>query len=267
MIRKIGVLERRSRMNELLFLGSGAADWDLRRREAFFRRKSAALLNGHLLLDCGPHIWDFARCEDPQVLDGVTDVLITHDHDDHFCPESLLRLAESRHLRVACDGWAREALGEHAHIEYIPVTPYEPFSLGKYKILPVLANHDVILQDNRQACHYIIRTPDRKKLFYGMDGAWFLRPTWDELRQHQFSVMVLDCTVGDRSDLRIFEHNSIPTLRMMVQQLRECKIVEKDGVIVASHFSRSLHGTREQTEAALRTADVRAAYDGMTLRF
>ena len=37
-------------MNELLFLGSGAADWDLRRREAFFRRKSAALLNGHLLL-------------------------------------------------------------------------------------------------------------------------------------------------------------------------------------------------------------------------
>lgn len=32
-------------MAELLFLGTGAADWDINAKTGFFRRNSAALLN------------------------------------------------------------------------------------------------------------------------------------------------------------------------------------------------------------------------------
>lgn len=253
-------------MNELLFLGTGAADWNLKDRNGFFRRDSAALLNGEILIDCGPHIRDFAEA-DPHVLDGVTDVLITHDHSDHFHPETLLWLAGKRKLRVACDGEVRARLGTRENIKYVPVTPFEPFRLGMYKIIPVLANHDVVQRGERQACHYIIRTPNRKKVFYGLDGAWFLRPTWEEMQDHKFDVMVLDCTVGDKEDWRLFEHNSIPMLRMMTREIREKEMLTKNGVLVASHFARTLHGTHEETAKLLRPLHMQAACDGMRILF
>lgn len=254
-------------MNELIFLGTGAADWSRKKREAYFRRKSAALLNGTLLLDCGPHIWDYVQCCDRNILDGVTDVLITHDHDDHLDKESVLRLAEKRRIRVACDGYARLLVGEHENIEYVPVTPFEPFRLGEYAVMPVLANHDVVQQGARQACHYIVRTPNRKTMLYALDGAWFLRPSWEEMKRHRFDVMVLECTVGNREDCRIFEHNNVPMLRYLVQEIRAEKLLTKDGVVVASHLSRNLHDSPEETVALLREADILTACDGMTLRF
>lgn len=48
-------------MSELLFLGTGAADTMHKTFAAHFdnkddRRCTASLLNGHILLDCGPHV-------------------------------------------------------------------------------------------------------------------------------------------------------------------------------------------------------------------
>lgn len=253
-------------MNELLFLGTGAADWNIKDRSGFFRRNSAALLNGEILIDCGPHIRDYVEAE-PHVPDGVTDVLITHDHSDHFHPETLLQLAEKRKLRVACDGEARMRLGAQKNITFISVMPFEPFRLGRYKVTPVLANHDVVQRGNRQACHYIIRTPNRKTVFYGLDGAWFLRPSWAEMQAHKFDVMVLDCTVGDKEDWRMFEHNTIPMLRQMTHEIREKEMLTKNGVLIASHFARTLHGSHEETAKLLRPLHMQAAYDGMRILF
>ena len=250
----------------LLFLGTGAADWHLADRDGFFRRHAAALLNGTLLLDCGAHIPDFAETWQG-ALDGVTDVLITHDHDDHFHLPTLLSLAEKRKLRVACDGYLRTKIGEHPNISFVHVQPFVPFRMGRYKVTPLLANHDVVLSGDRMACHYIIETPSRKTVFYGLDGAWFLRPSWEEMRRHTFDVMVLDCTVGDREDWRIFEHNTIPMLRIMTEQIREANLPGKNGQIFASHFSRELCGTHEETARILEQMHVRAAFDSMRIHF
>ena len=250
----------------LLFLGSGAADWNLEDRDGFFRRHAAALLNGTTLLDCGAHIWDFTETWQG-ALDGVTDVLVTHDHDDHFHLPSLLCLAEKRKLRVACDGYLRAKIGAHPNIAFVHMQPFVPFHMGRYKVTPLLANHDVVLAGERMACHYILETPNKKTVFYGLDGAWFLRPSWEEMRRHTFDLMVLDCTVGDREDWRIFEHNTIPMLRIMVKQIEEAHLLRKNGQIVASHFSRLLCGTHEETARTLEQFRVRAAFDSMRIHF
>lgn len=250
----------------LLFLGSGAADWNAAERDGFFRRNAAALLNGTVLLDCGPHIWDFADTWQG-VLDGVTDVLITHDHSDHFHLPSLLRLAQQRRIRVSCDGELRARIGTHTNIAFVHMQPFVPFHMGRYKVTPLLANHDVVTDGVRMACHYILRTPNGKTLFYGLDGAWFLRPSWEEMKRHTFDLMVLDCTVGDREDWRLFEHNTIPMLRMMARQIGESRLLTKDGVLIASHFSRQLCGTHEETAQILDRFHVRAAFDGMRIQF
>lgn len=106
-----------------------------------------------------------------------------------------------------------------------------------------------------------------EKAFYGLDGAWYLRPTWAEMKQHQFSLMVFDCTVGDSDDWRLFEHNTIPMLRKMTKEIRAQKMLQKDGKLIASHLARTLHGSHDETVAILQKLHMITAFDGMTIHF
>lgn len=254
-------------MSELLFLGTGAADW-FEEENGFYRRHSAALLNGELMLDCGGCIFEFAKSFGSEKLfDTVTDILITHNHSDHFCAESVLKLAEDKKIRVGCDKEIMEQIGGHPNIEFVVFKPFQAEKMGKYEVIPLLANHHIVVDGDAYAFHYIIKTPDGKELFYGLDGAWFLRPSWEEMKKHKFDVMVLDCTVGDNNDWRLFEHNTIPMLRIMVEGIHMENMVAEKGVIVASHLARTLHKPHDETKEILQKAGMLTAYDGMKIFF
>lgn len=254
-------------MSEILFLGTGAADW-FKEENDFYRRHSAALLNGELMLDCGEHIFDFAKSfGNEKLYDTVTDILITHSHRDHFRPESVLKLAENKKIRVGCDRVIMSEIGEHPNIEFVVFKPFETKLMGKYEVTPLLANHQIVIDGDACAFHYIIKTPDGKKVFYGLDGAWFLRPSWEEMKKHKFDVMVLDCTVGDSNDWRLCEHNTVPMLRMLVEGIHMENMIAENGVIVASHLARTLHKPHEETKEILKKAGMLTAYDGMKLVF
>lgn len=256
-------------MSKLLFLGTGAADWEVAdKASGFFRRNSAALLNDDLMLDCGEYVFDFAEdLGKPQLYANVDTVLITHPHSDHFNRESILRLAQNRRIRLACDGIVRKAVGEHENIEYVSLTPHEVNKLGEYEVIPVFANHQMICDGEGRAYHYIIKTRDGKSVFYGLDGAWFLCPSWAEMIKHKYDVMVLDCTVGDFHDWRVFEHNTIPMLRDMVEEIKAKGLVAEGGCIVASHLAKTLHKPHEQTKACLAEFGMLTAFDGMEIQF
>ena len=263
-------------MSELLFLGTGAADWRIEDRgqgprsqgPGFFRRNSAALLDRRLLLDCGRHIFDFAEAAgEPALYDGVTDILITHSHSDHFCRDSILTLAGRQKLRLGCDRHVMQAVGPHPNIEYPVFEPCHEAQMGAYRVMPVIASHSVPLDADNVAMHYIVTAPDGKTLFYGLDGAWFFGPSWLVMKKYRFDAMVLDCTVGDADDWRLCEHNTIPMLRTLTKGIREAGMLADGGQIVASHMARALHGPHEETAAILSAFGVAAAYDGMKLAF
>lgn len=256
-------------MEELVFLGTGAADWSMEHKSAgFFRRNSAALLNRDLMIDCGPHIFDFAESMHEKALyDTVTDVIITHSHSDHFCRESILTLADRQKIRVGCDGHMRGLIGNHPNIAFVSFAPFETANVGRYRITPLLANHHVVCSGDECAFHYIIETETGKTIFYGLDGAWMLRPSWEIMKQHRFDLMVLDCTVGDRSDWRLFEHNTIPMVRMIVEGIRSENMLAENGVIAASHLARTLHENHEKTVQILNETGVLTAYDGRKIVF
>ncbi len=256
------------KMAELLFLGTGAHDWGSPNEDGFFRRHSAAMVNDDLVIDCGKYLFDFAESINRSDLyDNVTDLIITHQHDDHFYRDTVLRLARDHKLRVGCDGNIQRQIGEHQNIEFIHFEQYKWYEMGRCKVMPLLSNHDIIIDGDARAFHYIIETPDGKKLFYGLDGAWYLRPSWAVMQKHRFDVMVLDCAVGDKHDWRIFEHNTIPMLRMMTREIRERRMLADSGRIFASHLAKTLHTSHEDTTNILNKIDVITAYDGLKVVF
>ena len=204
---------------------------------------------------------------EPALYDGVTDILITHKHGDHFSKDSVLRIAEKQKIRLGCDRRVAEAVGEHENIEFVLLKPLEEKKFGCFTVLPLMANHDIAAEGDNYAFHYIITTLDGKTLFYGLDGAWFIRPSWNAMLKYKFDVSVFDCTVGDRDDWRMFEHNTIPMLRVMIKEMKAQNIIADGGKLVASHLARTLHPSHEETEKILSAEGMITAYDGMSISF
>ena len=254
--------------DKILFLGTGAADWNLDEKGSFFRRNSAVLINSELIIDCGEHIFDFSKSiNSDDLYNNVTDIIITHNHCDHFSKESVLKLAEIQRIRVGCDREIMNIIGDHPNIEFVLFVPYKEQKIGRYKVVPLLANHSIVMDGDSCAFHYIIHTPNKKTIFYGLDGAWFLRPSWEIMKQYRFNIMILDCTVGDCNDWRLCEHNTIPMLRIMLEGIKVSGMLHQNGRVIASHLSRSLHSSYEKTRSMLEKIDIITAYDGMNIEF
>ena len=94
-----------------------------------------------------------------------------------------------------------------------------------------------------------------------------MRPSWQEMKQHKFDLAVLDCTVGDFHDWRVFEHNTIPMLREMVQEMKNVEMMAENGKIYATHLAKTLHEPHEKTAEILKAFGMETAYDGLKVQF
>lgn len=249
----------------ILFLGTGAADWSMedKKKGEFFRRNSSTLIDSEILVDPGAHVFDYMEDSgNPHLFDKVKYVIVTHNHSDHVCADTVKKLAQGRPLTVLCPKPAQDRIGAVEGVDFITPQIYREETLGAYSVLPLLANHDDVLN----AFHYVIKTPEGKELFYGLDGAWFLRPTWEEMKSHKFDMMILDCTVGDFDDWRLFEHNTVPMLRKMVAEIRRLGMIAEGGKIVASHLAKTLHPSHEECVKIFEGLGMITAFDGMEIQ-
>lgn len=249
---------------KILFLGTGASDRkDIRPEETFCdkdkRRCSSVLLNEHVLIDCGPHVLNSLRISGIAPAD-ITDIVFTHFHPDHFHAEIVkaIAAASGRRLNV----WFRSGCTELPLPDKCDLRPMELFreyDIGGFKITGVPANHEAFPQ------HLSIEAYG-KKLFYGLDGAWFLGNTVQFLRDKRYNAFVFDCTVGDyNGDYRMGEHNSIPMIRLMEKSLLTLKAIDKNTDIVLSHLAVRLHKTHAETCLITKEDGYIVAYDGMSL--
>lgn len=251
-------------MNKFLFLGTGAADWSMEDKKAgeFFRRNSSGLLNGEILFDPGAHIFDFmADSGNEELFGGVEYLIVTHNHGDHVNADTVKKLCESKKMVCLCPKTAQDRIGECENLSFITPEHGKAVTLGGYSVLPLLANHDDVIN----AFHYVITTPDKKKIFYGLDGAWLLRPTWEEMKSHRFDMVLLDATVGDFDDWRLFEHNTVPMLRKITAEMKRLNMLTDKGILVASHLARTLHPSHEECVKIFAELDMRVAYDGLEI--
>ncbi len=218
------------------------------------RRCACALIDGHIMIDCGPHALNSLRVAGVS-LDDITDILVTHRHSDHFDIKNINEIAAHGGVRV----WLREGeivTGCDAQMIYMKL--FKPYIVDVLTVTAVPANHD----PDAFPQHLFI-TDGEKKLYYGLDGAWILNETVAFLKNQEIDTVVLDATVGDYSgDFRLGEHNSIPMIRLIVDLMRTLKIVKDDTKIVLSHIACCLHKSHKETVEILKKDGLIAAFDG-----
>jgi adenosylcobinamide kinase/adenosylcobinamide-phosphate guanylyltransferase len=259
---------------DVLALGTGSADgWPnpfcscasctAERTAGRVRGQTAALVDGRLLLDCGP--------ETPRAaerlgtgLHGLRHVLLTHQHPDHCAPAFLLfrSWAGDEPLDVvgppdvvdACRMW----VAPDSPVRFRAVASGDRLRLGEYDVRVHAAHHGVpgssVLYDVTAA---------GGRMLYATDTGPLPEETVSAVRGAAFDLVLLEETFGVRTDHGT-DHLDLRSFPEQVRRLREAGAVTRDTDLVAVHLS---HHNPPTAELARRLADwgARMVDDGTRL--
>ena len=258
---------------ELLFLGTGAADWSskyppaekqLERGEV--RGMSSMLVNGNILIDCGPTVLDAMNRYKVNPAD-ITDILLTHTHADHFHQDTLLAIADAKDaglgpLRFWAHPEALKQVPKSNRIEECPVVIGKTFKMHGFAITGLESNH--LAKSLKEECLIYLVEGATKSFLYATDGSWLLTSTWRHLQRKKLDALIWDATIGERKgDYRVFEHNDLTMIRHMNQTLKNRTIIKPDAKIILTHMARTLHPAHNELEKTLLPEGLIPAYDGM----
>ena len=239
---------------KLTFLGTGAADWNGPDERGEYRRFTSTRLDDALLIDVTRTVLD--EIPDPA---AITDVFFTHSHGDHFDIEALRALAPCR--VYAHESWARAIAGDGLTV--VPLKPGEPVEAAGFTVTPMPSNHSTGRKDET-TLHYLVEK-DGKRLLYATDGAWLRNEEHHIIGQRTLDGIVFDATIGDGhdGDWRVFEHNSVDMIRLMLKTLLRTGRLKAGAPVFLTHMARTLHAPQAQLECQTEKPFV-VCRDGMT---
>ncbi len=237
---------------EVLLLGTGSADgWPnawcrcascaWARETGTVRSTTSALVDGVLLVDCGP---DAPRQADRAEV-GLADVrtlLLTHAHPDHLAPAALLARSWSdavAPLRVigpasaidACRPW----VGPHDPVVLEVVGPGSTVEVDGYVVRALAAAHDVGRDAlTRDALVFDITAPDGGRLLHATDTGPLGDATMRAVSGAAYDVVLLEETFGTRTDHGT-GHLDLTTFPAQLAALREVGAVVAGTDVVAVH--------------------------------
>ena len=235
---------------EILLLGTGAADgWPnpfctcascaSALASGDVRGQSSALVDGRLLLDCGPEA-PRAALRHGASLAGVRHLLVTHSHPDHAGPAALLfrswaGRAEPLDLVGPPEALEvfREWVGPDDPVRWVPVAAGEVLDLDGYRVRVVAADHGDPMTG--PGVLYDVTVPDGGRLLWATDTGPLPAATLDSLAGRAFDVVLLEESFGDQLDHGT-DHLDLATFPLAVAALRARGAVVDGTDVVAVHL-------------------------------
>lgn len=238
---------------KIRFLGTGAADWNGADGRGEHRRRTSTLFDDTLLIDYTREVRDMlprGAC--------IRHILITHSHADHFDPEAIAGLAPA--ILSAHESWTDKIA--IPGIEVRPVKIGQWTQAGEYDVMAMPSNHSTSTPGERTV-HYLLKK-NGQLFLYATDGAWLLNEELHLMKGMNLSGMAIDATIGDghEGDFRVFEHNSLPMIRIMVNTMKKTGLLKPEAKVFLTHMARTLHGTQKEVEAGVTEPFV-VCFDGM----
>ena len=246
---------------DVVALGTGSADgWPnpfcgcasctAQRASGRVRGQTSALVDGRLLLDCGP---ETPRAVERLGLDltGLRHVLITHRHPDHCAPAFLLfrswvgdaplDVLGPPEVVEACRMW----VAPDSPVNFVTVRPGERHRVGGYDVRVLDARHG----SPGSAVLYDVTAPGGR-LLYATDTGPLPDATVAAVRGAAFDLVLMEETFGDFTEHGT-DHLDLPAFADQVRRLREAGAVTERTDVVAVHLS---HHNPPAPELARRLA-------------
>lgn len=259
---------------EILLLGTGSADgWPNPfcrcvscRSATEVRGQTAALVDGVLLLDCGPEA-PRAAARFGRSLASVRHILFTHGHWDHVGPAAMLMrhwTGSGEPLDVvgppsALNQW-RDWVGPDDPVRFVEVSSGDDVRVGDYRVRVLAAAHgsdiggDAVLYDLESV---------GGRIFWATDTGPLPEATHAAVAGAGFDAVFLEETFGMHTGHGT-EHHDLPAFAATVDELRHSGAVVAATDVVAVHLSHHNPPEPELT-AALADSGARPGRDGEIL--
>ena len=244
---------------DVRLLGTGAADgvpnsWCTcptcteARTTGVVRANASVLVDGRLLIDCGPEAPRQAARAGVD-LAGVRTVLISHAHDDHLDPAFLMHRSWVRDQPLQVIGPApaidrcRDWLApDQSVVTLTVVTAGDTFEVDGYRVHVLPATHHAL----GEAVLYAVERDGRSLLYATDTGPWRTR-LLELVRGRRFDLVLLEETFGDTTPPNAVHHN-FASFGAAVEALRSNGSVDDATRVVAIHLGHDNPPLAELTE-------------------
>ena len=251
------------------------------------RSRSCFRVNEAVQIDFGPDaFYQSAVLEND--LTTVTDLLITHTHEDHMAfaqldvralairgAEKPVRVHTSRAgcewLRRACASYPYAALLYEPLYRLVPVDYGVPFAAGGLQVTPLKGNHRGYGEDEFSV-NYLVALEDGRMLFYASDTGYFLEETFEALRGVKIDYLVVEGTFGDLPeflDEKTDGHMGCAGVLAVTRRLLGQETLDEGSKVVVTHISHRQSMNHDGLEAYFASRDagikILVGYDGMPL--
>lgn len=274
MIQNVSAQNSNTENIEIVFAGTGAADWPSKYpapgqhiSRGGFRGNASIILDSAVMIDCGPTVPDSLAFHNIGT-GSLSDLFITHSHGDHINKDSLGKISKmtevSRKISIRGNASALERATPPDSFDIKSIDCMETVHVAGLDVTALPANH-VVADSEEIPLHYLI-VKGNKRILYATDGAWLLKPTWLYLREKPLDAVIWDATIGNvTGDWRIFEHNSLAMIRLMIETMRMQNVLKQGARNILTHMARTLWESHEKIEKALTPEGIEPAWDGMRI--
>ena len=285
---------------KLTFLGTGAGEgypglwcrcphctYARRHGGKNLRANSCAVVDERLLLDIGPACFDNAARYGVD-LTGITSLLITHPHEDHFYPQHLrwrqggegamdlpyrdklshggprftelptLTLYGNAFVMKALDAWGEDL----ADLQICRREIREGEAIeadGGYRVTPVRGNHG----GQRGFAHGYIIEKDGRTLLYALDTGLYDDDMLELLRSFRYNLIGMEGTTGLNEQYG--GHMCLESNKKMLAFFRENGCLAEGAGMYLTHMSPHWCPPHDWYEAIAQAEGVNLAYDGLTV--
>lgn len=230
------------------------------------------ILDKRLLIDLTPDLWGSSTAFGVD-LTGLSSILITHEHIDHFYPNELIHLTPPYSLTAGRQKLALYA-GKEVLERYVSVvgaekraeietrislnrlTAFSPVEIDGFTVTPLPARH----------CHgafIFLIEKDGHALLYGNDSGYFPENVWDYLSGKKIHVVSLDCNNPFNSDTP--NHMCIEDTVTTRRRLFQIGCIEPSTKFYITHISHVGGMNHDDLQERMHLYGVSVAYDGLSI--